>query len=320
MTKRIAPLVDKLLLGFLTVGAGLIPLVLFADWQLIPRYLNLLGLLSPFFITGSGIVCWLRGFRPARLFVLATAFTYIGAFLTVLTAMGLLPPTFWGREGFQIGSALEAIVLSLALVDRMQTLRQEREVMLQAKAQAEGAMRESERRFRAIFDQTFQFIGLSSPDGTLLECNKTALDFINAEEPDVLGKLFWETPWWVRTPEEQARVRDAIKDAAQGQFVRFETMILAPDGGSLHFDFSIKPMRGEAGKVALLILEARDRTDYRRTEEALRESEDKYRTIFDTSGTAMLMFEDDAIITEINKEFERLSGYTYEEVCGSLPI
>lgn len=46
--------------------------------------------------------------------------------------------------------------------------------------QAEKARQESERRFRAIFDQTFQFIGLMDPKGTLLEANRTALDFIRS--------------------------------------------------------------------------------------------------------------------------------------------
>ena len=44
-------------------------------------------------------------------------------------------------------------------------------------AEANEAVRDSERRFRAIFDSTFQFVGLSAPDGTLLEANQTALDF-----------------------------------------------------------------------------------------------------------------------------------------------
>ena len=42
---------------------------------------------------------------------------------------------------------------------------------------AEEELRESERKFRAIFDQSFQFIGLMNPDGTLVEANRTALQF-----------------------------------------------------------------------------------------------------------------------------------------------
>ncbi len=53
-----------------------------------------------------------------------------------------------------------------------------------------------------------------------------------------------------------------------------------------------------------------DRIDYK----ALRESEDKYRTIFETTGTATVIIEEDTTISLANKEFEKLSGYSKEEV------
>ena len=55
-----------------------------------------------------------------------------------------------------------------------------------------------------------------------------------------------------------------------------------------------------------------DRIDYK----ALRESEDKYRTIFETTGTATVIIEEDTTISLANKEFEKLSGYSREEVEG----
>lgn len=62
----------------------------------------------------------------------------------------------------------------------------------------------------------------------------------------------------------------------------------------------------------LEILEA----ERRRVEEALRESEDKYRTIFETTGTATVIIEADTTISLANKEFANLSGYAQEEVEG----
>ena len=49
---------------------------------------------------------------------------------------------------------------------------------------------------------------------------------------------------------------------------------------------------------------------------ALLESEDKYRTIFETTGTATVIIEEDTTISLANKEFEKLSGYSKEEVEG----
>ena len=68
----------------------------------------------------------------------------------------------------------------------------------------------SEKRFRAIFDQTFQFIGLLSVDGTLLQANRTALKFAGVEENDVVGKLLWETPWRPTRPNSRSGGRSGL--------------------------------------------------------------------------------------------------------------
>ncbi|MGB3692488.1 MAG: PAS domain S-box protein [Spirulinaceae cyanobacterium] len=51
-------------------------------------------------------------------------------------------------------------------------------------------MGESEKHFRAIFDNVFQFTGLLLPDGTVLEVNQTALNFAGIEHEDVVVNLF----------------------------------------------------------------------------------------------------------------------------------
>jgi PAS domain S-box-containing protein len=135
---------------------------------------------------------------------------------------------------------------------------------------AEQALHESERKFRAIFDQTFQFIGLMTVDGTLIEANRTALEFSGVEESDVIGKPFWETPWWIHSQELQERLRAGIKRASDGEFVRFEATHAAADGSLHYVDFSLKPVTDESGNVVLLIPEGRDITERRRAEEEVR--------------------------------------------------
>ena len=59
----------------------------------------------------------------------------------------------------------------------------------------EFAQRQSKIRFRAIFNQTLEFVGLLSSDGTVLEVNQPALDFCGLTSADVAGLPLWETPW-----------------------------------------------------------------------------------------------------------------------------
>jgi PAS domain S-box-containing protein len=129
------------------------------------------------------------------------------------------------------------------------------------------ALEESERRFRAIFDQTFQFMGLLSPDGTLLEANQTALHYVGLGSSDVIDRPFWLTPWWEHDPGLQSWLQGAIQEAASGAFVRREVEHRGADGVLRPFDFSLKQVRDDRERVVLLIAEGREITERKRAEE-----------------------------------------------------
>lgn len=137
-------------------------------------------------------------------------------------------------------------------------------------------MLESERKFKAIFDQTFQLIGLLAPDGTLLEANRTALDFAGIERKDVVGLPFWECPWWSHSKELQNQLKHSIEEAAQGTFVRFEATHPNREGRMFTVDFSLKPVFDDEGRVVLLIPEGRDISE---TKEAAKRVRDFYSTV-----------------------------------------
>jgi PAS domain S-box-containing protein len=149
----------------------------------------------------------------------------------------------------------------------------EQQAVLRERKQAEESLRDSERKFRAIFDNTFQFVGLVDTDGILIEANRTALEAIGATPADVVGQAFWATPWWTHSPDLQVQLQQAIERAATGELVRFEAKHFLADGSYIIVDFSLSPIFDETGKVVMLIPEGRDITDRKRTEAALQQSE-----------------------------------------------
>jgi PAS domain S-box-containing protein len=129
-------------------------------------------------------------------------------------------------------------------------------------------LQEGERKIRAILDQTFQFIGLLTPEGILTAANKSALAFCGVSESDVLQKPFWDTPWWTHSPALQEKLRLSIQRAAQGEFIRMEATHRNVEGEIHWIDFSLKPVKDHLGNVLFLIPEGRDITDRKRAEEA----------------------------------------------------
>jgi len=121
--------------------------------------------------------------------------------------------------------------------------------------------RRSEQRLRGLIDNLFSFVGLLTPDGTLVEINHTALDVANLKPSDVLGKKFADTYWWSWTEDVQEHLREAIVRAAQGEKLRYDVVIRVGKSQFITIDFQIAPMIAENGEVIYLVPSAIDVTE-----------------------------------------------------------
>jgi len=111
---------------------------------------------------------------------------------------------------------------------------------------------EATAKFRAIFDQSSIFAGIMSLDGTVIDANRTCLEACGYRAEEVLGLLFWETPWWRVNPEVQAKIRAATFQAAQGEPYRAELPYHLADGTEREVDFALHPIRDAQGKIIFL--------------------------------------------------------------------
>ena len=136
-----------------------------------------------------------------------------------------------------------------------------------ARKQEEQKLKERDERFRAIFNTTFQFTGLMTPDGTLIEANVAASDFTGLKVEDVTNRPFWETHWWKGNEERVRKLKESVRLAASGEFIRYEVELQGAGDVTAFFDFSIKPIFGSNGKVIFLVPEGRDITERKRAED-----------------------------------------------------
>lgn len=133
--------------------------------------------------------------------------------------------------------------------------------------------RELERRLHVIFDRPFQFVGLLSTSGVLLETNRTSLRESGRKPEDVLGKLFWEGPLFEYSPALQRQLQESVGRAAQGESIRFEMRTQPREGVQATVDFTLTPVRDDDGQIVNIIPEGRDISDLVRAREALRTAE-----------------------------------------------
>jgi len=181
---------------------------------------------------------------------------------------------------------------------------------------SDEALHDSERRLRAIFENTFEMAGLLAPDGRVLGANRTSLDLVGVQESEVLGRYFWETPWWRHSESEAARVRAAVEHAAGGSPVIMQTSHVDRHGKLRHIEFSVKPVH-EGDRVLYLVPEGHDITEFKQVESALRESEARFRSIYDTTPDAMLLVQPaEGVIIGVNQGFCAITGYARADVVG----
>jgi PAS domain S-box-containing protein len=128
--------------------------------------------------------------------------------------------------------------------------------------------KQRERRFNAIFNQTFQLTGLVEPDGTVLEVNDRAVEYLDLDREAIIGTPVSRAAEGVLSPSATERLQDRIEEAAEGAFVRYEESVSTAEGAAT-LDISIKPITDNLGSVVLLVLEARDVTERKRREREL---------------------------------------------------
>ncbi len=167
-------------------------------------------------------------------------------------------------------------------------------------------LEKEQQKLNILFNQSFQFIGLLTPSGILLEANQTACDFVGIDIKEVKNLPFVETPWWTHSKAEQDKLKQAIKSASEGNFTRMETTHLNREKQVRIVDFSLMPIKNSSGKVVYLIAEGRDITEIKELQNKLFDSEEKYRILVEASMDAISIINNDGVIlfqNERHKEF-----------------
>ncbi|MBI6899158.1 hybrid sensor histidine kinase/response regulator [Pseudomonas putida] len=116
---------DRLLKGLMAGGVLVMVLAVTLRYGVALRMATVLALLFTVSIFSAGLYAWWRGLRVARWFIIAWTAFLLGGLVNTLMVLGYLPNVFITMYASQLGSALEVALLSLALADRINSLREQ---------------------------------------------------------------------------------------------------------------------------------------------------------------------------------------------------
>lgn len=180
----------------------------------------------------------------------------------------------------------------------------------------EEKLRKSEQQYRELFENSRDGYVAFTHDGTITKCNDQFLNMINYSLAEATSLNINDI-----TPEcWHATELDVLKKqvSVRGYSKLYEKEFIRKDGTIVPVEIQTYHSLDDQGLHTSYWSFVRNITKRKQNQQALLESEQLYRTIFENTGTAGIIIEEDTIISLANNEWVALSGYSHEELEGKM--
>jgi len=226
-----------------------------------------------------------------------------------LAKLGRCPPFEWRRRNKDGSLHWDEVRLKPAQIDgRPHVLAFKRDVT--ARKQALLELQSREEQYRAIFDSSVDSMGLWDEDLRLVDVNRAFTRISGWTRDEVIGQRLEERAGETGVERRAAMIRAALA----GEEGRIEAHVPKKDGSRVEVETRYVPVAFGNRRYTLSI--ARDITERKAADALLRASEEQYRAIFSASADALVLWDSQYRRVDVNPAYERLFGWTREEVVG----
>lgn len=148
--------------------------------------------------------------------------------------------------------------------------------------------------------------------GYIVTFNRSSEELSGYRFDEVQNKPFWE---FLVPPEERTGVKSAIKDVIKrGYSEKFQNFWVTKDGSRRLISWVNSILRNPDGSIEYLLCTGRDITEQKRVEDALKQSEEKYRELVQHANSIILRFDTQGHITFFNEFAQSFFGFSEEEI------
>jgi PAS domain S-box-containing protein len=173
---------------------------------------------------------------------------------------------------------------------------------------AEKALKESEERYRSLVEVSPDAVILMDLGGTIRLCNRRAAALHGHESgEELLNRNFFEL---IAVDDRERALANAMRIVQEGGIRDVEYQMLRRDGSQFSAELSASIIREVNGKPRAVTAVFRDVSDRRRTEQALRESEERYRGLVEASPDAVALTDVGGRILLCNQQAAALHGFS----------
>jgi PAS domain S-box-containing protein len=192
-------------------------------------------------------------------------------------------------------------------------VKERNEMSITERQQAEAALKESEEKFSKAFRSSPDAIAITTlEDGKFIEVNDSYTRITGHTRQEVIGHTARELGDWANTKERDRVVR-LLKE--QGRVHNEEVHLRRQSGETSIALFSAEPINIDGEPCMISI--ARDITERKRAEEALRESEEFSTSLLENAPNPITVINPDTSVKYVNPAFEKLTGFSLAEIAGT---
>ncbi len=213
---------------------------------------------------------------------------------------------------------LYIVAVVMALIATLVALRQK--LAMRLKVQAEEEVKESEQRFRHLFEQSADALLVHDEEGRMVDCNVEACRSLGYTREELLSLSIKDLATNVLSEEERAAKKEEGGSLWQRALASEPGVVVGTHVGKHRrkdgttFPVEVRVGSAEYGGKRMIFAAARDISERKRAEEALRESERLFRGSFDDASIGMALVGIDGRWLQVNRALCEIVGYSEEEL------